>query len=104
MGLYDRGYYREESGLDLRPDWNQRSAVSILIIVNVAVFIANMLFGSPTVGNQGKVNEALMLWPKVKAFVKEKGREPNVSSPDPLEQRMAAAVLHIKKLRQARGK
>lgn len=64
MGLYDRGYYRDDAGLDLRPDWNQRSAVSILIIVNVAVFIANMLFGSPTVGFQGKVNEALMLWPQ----------------------------------------
>lgn len=48
--------------------------------------------------------EALLLWPKVKAFVQEKKREPIINAPDPLEQRMAAAIVHVKKLRQQRGK
>lgn len=48
--------------------------------------------------------EALLLWPKVKAFVQEKKREPMINAPDPLEQRMAAAIVYVKKLRQQRGK
>jgi hypothetical protein len=48
--------------------------------------------------------EALLLWPKLKAFVQEKKREPMINAPDPLEQRMAAAIVHVKKLRQQRGK
>jgi len=47
--------------------------------------------------------EALLLFPKIKAFVKEKGREPNLNSLDPLERRMAEAILFIKKLRKERG-
>jgi hypothetical protein len=47
--------------------------------------------------------EAILLFPKVKAFVQERGREPNINAPDPLEQRMASALIFIKKLRQQRG-
>jgi membrane associated rhomboid family serine protease len=65
MGIYDRGYYRDDAGLDLKPDWNQRSAVSWLIIANVAVFILNILLRSGTDGfgesQQGRVNELLLL-------------------------------------------
>jgi len=48
--------------------------------------------------------EAILLFPKIKVFVKEKNREPIVTAIDPLEQRMAAALIHIKKRRQERGK
>ncbi|HAL70269.1 MAG TPA: ATP-dependent helicase [Verrucomicrobiales bacterium] len=48
--------------------------------------------------------EALLLWPKIKAFVQQRNHEPNLNSPDPLEQRMASALIFIKKLRQQRGK
>ena len=48
--------------------------------------------------------EAILLFPKIKVFVKEKNREPIVTAVDPLEQRMAAALIHIKKRRQERGK
>jgi superfamily II DNA or RNA helicase len=48
--------------------------------------------------------EAILLFPKIKVFVKEKGREPILTAVDPLEQRMAAALIHIKKRRQERGK
>lgn len=62
MGIYDRNYYRDENELDLRPNWDQRSAVSTLIIINVVVFVANMfLRDSLAVGYQGAVNEFLML-------------------------------------------
>ena len=46
--------------------------------------------------------EAILLFPKVKAFVKEKNREPMINALDPLEQRMASALIYIKKLRQQR--
>lgn len=62
MGIYERNYYRDENELDLRPNWDQRSAVSTLIIINVAVFVANMfLRNSFVVGDQGAVNEFLKL-------------------------------------------
>ena len=48
--------------------------------------------------------EAILLFPKVKAFVQEKGRQPNINALDPLEQRMAQALIFIQKLRQQRGK
>ena len=62
MGIYERNYYREENELDLRPNWDQRSAVSTLIIINIVVFVANtFLTKSFANGNQGSVNEFLML-------------------------------------------
>ncbi len=63
MGLYDRNYYQRDAGVDLRPSWDQRSAVTIIIFVNVAVFLANLLFGNPSAKYQGAFNEALMLRP-----------------------------------------
>ena len=48
--------------------------------------------------------EAIVLFPKVKAFVQEKGRQPNINALDPLEQRMAQALIFIQRLRQQRGK
>jgi membrane associated rhomboid family serine protease len=62
MGIYERSYYREENELDLRPNWDQRSAVSMLIIINVVVFVANLFLSKSIVGNyQGAVNEFLIL-------------------------------------------
>jgi len=61
MGLHDRGYYRNDQDLDLRPRWNQQSAVSQLIILNVLIFVLNLLFGKVTLEYQGSINEALAL-------------------------------------------
>ena len=47
--------------------------------------------------------EALILWPKIKEFVKEKGREPDINAFDPLEQRLAAALIYLKKQRREQG-
>ena len=47
--------------------------------------------------------EAILLFPKIKAFVQTHQREPNINALDPLEQRMASALIFIKKLRQQRG-
>lgn len=45
--------------------------------------------------------EAFILWPKIKEFVKQhEGRQPNRDSNDPLEKRMAEAIIFLKKLRQ----
>lgn len=47
--------------------------------------------------------EAIILWPKIKNFVKEVGREPNISSYDPLERRMAEPLILLRKLKRERG-
>lgn len=60
MGVYDRDYYRDES-LNLQPTWNNRSAVSTIIILNVAIYVANILLSSFEKVDQGTVNTFLML-------------------------------------------
>jgi superfamily II DNA or RNA helicase len=47
--------------------------------------------------------ESLILWPKVQAFHRQHGVPPSVRSSDPLERRMAEALLFIKKLRREQG-
>jgi hypothetical protein len=47
--------------------------------------------------------EALLLWPKIKVFVKTSGREPELNALDPLERRMAEAVVFIKQQRRSQG-
>jgi superfamily II DNA or RNA helicase len=47
--------------------------------------------------------EAILLFPKIKEFVTQKGHEPNINAPDPLEQRMASALIYIKRQRQQRS-
>jgi hypothetical protein len=44
--------------------------------------------------------EALFLWPKVQAFVPETGERPDLNSADPLQQRMAGAILLLQKQRR----
>ena len=48
-------------------------------------------------------DEAALLFPKIKQFVADKQREPNVNSSDPLEQRMATALIPTSDLRRQRG-
>ena len=47
--------------------------------------------------------EAMILWPKVKTFVKANGREPSLTALDPLERRLADALIYIKAQRRAQG-
>ena len=47
--------------------------------------------------------EVKILWPKINLFVKEQGRNPDVRSHDPLERRMAEAVLFLHKKRREAG-
>lgn len=47
--------------------------------------------------------EAIILWPKIKRFVQEVGTEPNISSFDPQEKRMAEALILLRKLKRERG-
>lgn len=48
-------------------------------------------------------DEALILWPKIKAFVQKRGRQPEMASKDPLERRMAEALVYIKVQRKTQG-
>lgn len=47
--------------------------------------------------------EALILWPKIKEFFRMRGEKPSVRSGDPLERRMAEALLFLQKKRQEQG-
>lgn len=50
---------------------------------------------------QMTLEEALLLYPdKVKAFMDKNDREPNVTSSDPLEKRMAEAIIYLKDLKR----
>ncbi|CAM4342273.1 DEAD/DEAH box helicase [Paenibacillus alkaliterrae] len=40
--------------------------------------------------------EAILLWPKIKEFVESKRVQPNIHSSDPLERRMAEAIIFLK--------
>jgi len=53
MGIHDRPYYREDDfASGLAPSWNQKSAVAILIIANVAVFLAEIFLSPRTASLQ----------------------------------------------------
>lgn len=41
-------------------------------------------------------DEALILWPKIKIFVKENGRNPKLNATDPKEHRMAEVIIFLK--------
>lgn len=43
--------------------------------------------------------EVRILWPKAKEFFERTGRKPEVTSSDPLEKRLAEAVLYLKKIK-----
>ena len=45
-------------------------------------------------------DEAKILWPKILAFNAKEGRKPDVRSHDPLERRMAEALLFLQKERR----
>jgi hypothetical protein len=50
---------------------------------------------------QMTLDEALLLYPdKVKAFMDKEKREPSVTSSDPLEKRMAEAIIYLKDLKR----
>lgn len=46
--------------------------------------------------------EAIILWPRINEFLKEKGREPSVTSGIPYERRLAEALVYIKRKAQER--
>lgn len=49
-------------------------------------------------------DEAIVLWPKIKAWVQKTGKNPDIKSLDPKEKRMAEAVIFIKELKRKRSK
>ena len=46
--------------------------------------------------------EAIILWPKINAWVKETGEKPNIQSTNPIEQRLAQALLFIQDAKRKR--
>jgi len=46
--------------------------------------------------------EAVILWPRIVAFRKEKNREPSITSGDALERRLAEALVYVKRKAQER--
>ena len=52
---------------------------------------------------QMTVEEAIILWPKIADFVKSMNREPKLTANDPLEVRMAQAIILLKEEKRRRG-
>ena len=54
--------------------------------------------------SQAKVSEeeAVMLWPRIKAFRNEHQREPSLNSSDPIEVRYAETLAFIRQMKQQR--
>lgn len=48
--------------------------------------------------------EAIVIWPKIKAWVQKTGKNPDIKSLDPKEKRMAEAVIFIKELKRKKNK
>ena len=44
--------------------------------------------------------EAIILWPKINEFITKNNRQPNIESLDPLEKRMAEAIIFLKELKR----
>lgn len=44
-------------------------------------------------------DEAILLWPKIQDFYRAKGKQPSVDSIDPLERRMAEALIYMKQIK-----
>lgn len=47
--------------------------------------------------------EAILLWPKINAFVRTQGREPQMNAYDPLEKRLAEALVYLRHQRREQG-
>ena len=47
--------------------------------------------------------EAVLLWPKIKQFVKATNRQPELTAIDPLEKRLAEALVYIRHQRRQKG-
>lgn len=52
--------------------------------------------------SQMSEEEAVILWPRINEFRKEKGREPSVTASEPYERRLADALAYIKRKAQER--
>ena len=47
--------------------------------------------------------EAMLLWPKIKVFIADKGREPDLNSSDMMEKRLAECLVYLKEQRRQQG-
>ncbi|MGL5294718.1 MAG: DEAD/DEAH box helicase, partial [Aeromonas sp.] len=50
--------------------------------------------------SQVSEEEAVILWPKIKQFTREHGREPSLNASDPIEVRYAEALAFVRKMKQ----
>ncbi len=47
--------------------------------------------------------EAMLLWPKIKAFISAKGRDPDLNAHDMMEKRLAECLVYLKEQRRKQG-
>ena len=47
--------------------------------------------------------EAMLLWPKIKTFIAENGREPDLNTHDMMEKRLAECLVYLKEQRRKQG-
>ncbi len=68
--------------------------VSVLKLIQEAIESTRISF-SP--------EEAMLLWPKIKAFIAENRREPDLNSRDMMEKRLAECLVYLKEQRRKQG-
>ena len=61
-----------------------------------STLLSNMQSAMVAMRVQMTEDEARTLWPRIKRFRAQEGREPNVHAADPLEKRMAEALAWLK--------
>lgn len=68
--------------------------ISVLKLIQEAIESTRISF-SP--------EEAMLLWPKIKAFIAENRREPDLNSRDMMEKRLAECLVYLKEQRRKQG-
>lgn len=94
----------EELSIDLIDSINPFQKAYEIMSKNVTPKVLHTIQGAIASNRiQMSFEEASTLWIQMKKFVKENGRKPDLNSSNPLEKRMAEAIVYIQKLRRERG-
>lgn len=93
----------DELSIDLIDQINPFQKAFEILSKSVTVDVLKLIQESiETTRIQMDFDEAKLLWPKVKLFVHEKGREPDLNSSDFIEKRLAECLIYIKQEKRKR--
>ena len=105
--LADKFINIDELSIDLIDEINPFQKAFEILSKSVTTDVLKLIQESiETTRIQMDFEEAKLLWPKVKQFVHEQGREPDLNASDFTEKRLAECLIYIKqeKRKRMRGK